>query len=175
MSLSEKKNNEAPSGEPRTFQKVKARGEVERARTWKRNCSAGGRTSYYPLFSSGTQTRGGTFSRWVAHAWIQSGIQARQGHGVGGCQVPQNSVKIPCTIFFLNVTIRCCIRWQEAKICFRTHSPRTRAAVSCFGANYFKHRLFDTVSSFGPEKKKTVFISLSNTEFCVLLFLLPII
>ena len=79
------------------------------------------------------------------------------------------------TIFFLNVTIRCCIRWQEAKICFRTHSPRTRAAVSCFGANYFKHRLFDTVSSFGPEKKKTVFISLSNTEFCVLLFLLPII
>ena len=77
--------------------------------------------------------------------------------------------------FFLNVTIRCCIRWQEAKICFRTHSPRTRAAVSCFGANYFKHRLFDTVSSFGPEKKKTVFISLSNTEFCVLLFLLPII
>lgn len=95
MSLSEKKNNEAPSGEPRTFQKVKARGEVERARTWKRNCSAGGRTSYYPLFSSGTQTRGGTFSRWVARAWIQSGVQARQGHGVGGCQVPQNAVKIP--------------------------------------------------------------------------------
>ena len=66
----------------------------------------------------------------------------------------QNSVKISWTIFLKNVTIRCCIRWQEAKICFRTHSPRTRATVSCFRANYFKHRLFDTVSSFCPEKRR---------------------
>lgn len=56
--------------------------------------------------------------------------------------------------FFFNVTVRCCIRWQEAKICFRMHSSRTRAAVSCFGANYFKHRLFDTVPSFCPEKRR---------------------
>lgn len=95
MSLSEKKNNEAPSGEPRTFQKVKARGEVERAQTWKRNCSAGGRTSYCTLFSSGTQTRGGAFSRWVAHVWIQSGVQARQGHGWEPARCSQNAVKIP--------------------------------------------------------------------------------
>ena len=95
MSLSEKKNNEAPSGEPRTFQKVKARGEVERAQTWKRNCSAGGRTSYCTLFSSGSQTRGGAFSRWVAHVWIQSGVQARQGHGWEPARCSQNAVKIP--------------------------------------------------------------------------------
>lgn len=94
MSLPEKKNNEAPSGEPRTFQKVKARGEVERAQTWKRNCSAGGRTSYCTLFSSGTQTRGGAFSRWVAHVWIQSGVQARQGHWEPA-RCSQNAVKIP--------------------------------------------------------------------------------
>ena len=56
--------------------------------------------------------------------------------------------------FFFNVTVRCCIRWQEAKICFRTHSSRASAAVSCFGAMYFKHRLFDTVPSFCPEKRR---------------------
>lgn len=63
-------------------------------------------------------------------------------------------LKYVVQFFFKNVTLRCCIRWQEAKICFRTHSPRTRAAVSCFRANYFKHRLFDTVSSFCPEKRR---------------------
>ena len=58
MSLSEKKNREAPSGEPSTFQKVKAGGEAERAGTWKRSCSAGGRASYDTLLL-GNQTRGG--------------------------------------------------------------------------------------------------------------------
>lgn len=63
-------------------------------------------------------------------------------------------LKYVVQFFLKNVTLRCYIRWQEAKICFRTHSPRTRAAVSCFRANYFKHRLFDTVSSFCPEKRR---------------------